>query len=118
VTWPAALAWTLAVEASVVVTLALARGWARGSRLGLVALAALGASLMTQPPAWLADRELAAALAPGARWLLLESVVTAVEAAAYVLVLRLSARRALAASVLSNAASFGVGLVLQSIGHR
>jgi len=114
VTWSSTLAWTLAVEVPIVVALAASRRWAPG-RLGLVALAAFGASLMTQPIAWLADRELSLRVAPAPRWIGLETAVTAVEAVVYVVALRLGAGRALAASVVSNAASFGVGLVLQSL---
>jgi hypothetical protein len=114
VTAPAALAWTVAVEVPIVVALAASRRWASG-RLGLAALAAVGASLLTHPLAWLADRELSTAVAPVPRWIGLETAVTAVEAAAYVFALRLPLRRALAASAVSNAASFGVGLLLGSL---
>jgi hypothetical protein len=114
VTWLSALLWTSAVEVPIVASLAALRRWAPG-RLGLVALAAVGANFLTQPLAWLADGALAASVPSPPRFALLEAAVTGVEAAVYVVALRLAPRRALAASLFSNAASFAAGLVLQAL---
>ena len=106
-----ALAWTLGVEVPIVVAIVAAARWAPG-RLGLIALLSVAASCTTHPLLWLADGALQSSLSTPPRWALLESAVVLVESAFYAWPGGLGARQGFLLSLVANAASFGVGLLL------
>lgn len=100
-----ALLLTLLCEVPLILCLAAPAPW---RRLGVIALVAISASLLTHPMAWW----LAGTLAP---WevkpglLLIETGVVVLEALWYALWLRLGGWRALAWSLAANGLSFWVG---------
>ncbi|GMV39680.1 MAG: hypothetical protein AMXMBFR64_13960 [Myxococcales bacterium] len=100
-----ALALSLVVEVPVV--LAVARRACSAVRLALIAVAA---TLVTHPFAWLANGWIPLPFAPRAA--LIEASVVVAEAVIYGRLVPLGAPRAALASVMANAASFAVGLVL------
>ncbi len=115
-----ALVLTAAIEVPLVWGLAVLRGWARGGRVSLL-LAGIGVNLVTHPLLWLTEPALLRQFAafPGAGvglWLVglvtLEAGIVLVEAIGYAAVVGLGFRRSLIASLLANATSLGIGLVL------
>jgi hypothetical protein len=119
VTQAEALALTLVVEVPVVLAcVAVMRCRARrdgatsdappGALLP-AALAAFGASLVTHPLAWAADRALDETVPLVLRWSSIEAAVVAAEAFVYAKPLGLGLRRGAIVSTVANAASFLVG---------
>lgn len=102
---------TLAIEVPIAVGLAAWRRLAPG-RLRRVALAGVAASSLTHPLLWLVDPLLWDTFDTPARWGLLEAAITLVEGAVYSLALGWRARTGLLVSLIANAVSFGVGVVI------
>lgn len=100
-----ALILTLVIELPIAVGLARALG---SRRDGLVAAAAVGASLLTHPILWMSADLLTTPL----RLVGAELIVAAVETVAYALAAGLGWRKGLVVSVVANGASFGLGLLL------
>ena len=106
-----ALALTLLIEVPLALGVLAGAGKARG-RWATVALVAAAASLVTHPllcMAPISTRDIPAL------WLA-EGLVTLVEAGIYALGLGVGPRVAVLTSVLANGASFGLGLLLLSLG--
>jgi hypothetical protein len=94
---------------------AAARGAGRGRRVAAVALTAAGATLLTHPFLWHGCLWCMTKLPYGLCVTLGESLVVLAEAAAYAGVARLPMRWALGVSLGANAASCGLGLLLQGV---
>ncbi|MEZ6006175.1 MAG: hypothetical protein R3F05_00195 [Planctomycetota bacterium] len=101
---------TLLIEVPVAVVLLAWAGKARG-RWGTVVLVATAASLVTHPLLCLAP---VSTRNPETLWLA-EGLITLVEAGIYKVSLGLPARLALLVSLVANAASLGIGLLLHSV---
>ncbi|TWT15624.1 hypothetical protein [Reyranella sp. CPCC 100927] len=108
-----ALLLSCAIEAPVAAILAWALRWGHAGR---AALAATLATLMTHGIAWRAILWLLEGLGYPLAVLLVETGVVAAEAIAYRLIVPLDLRRALAVSLIANAASTGAGLALYAFG--
>lgn len=102
---------TLAIEVPIAVGLAAWRRLAPG-RWRQVALASIAASSLTHPVLWLVDPLLWDTFDTPARWGVLETAITLVEGAVYSLALAWRARTGLFVSLVANAVSFGVGVVI------
>jgi len=109
-----ALALTLVIE-----TAAAALWWAsaRVSRppLGRLLLTAVCVSLLTHPLAWWANHALVGELARWTRVGVIEAGVVLAEALLYLVLVPLSRARAFTLSLLANATSFGLGLVILAL---
>lgn len=103
---------TLAIEVPVVVALAVALRWVPGRRVRL-ALAGIVASGVTHPILWGIWHRVLLDWDYGWKVLVLETGVVLVEAMVLAVLGGLGWWRGLAASVLANAISTAVGLVLQ-----
>lgn len=97
--WPAAFAFTCAVELPIVAMMAQ-------GRRRRAALDAIGANLLTHPLAWYSVRTLLLS------WLAVEVAVLLVEALAYRTVTRLTWGRALSASALANGITAALSFVV------
>jgi hypothetical protein len=116
VTQTRALLLTLALEVPLVLALVAWRRWAPPGRLWIVALAAVGATLLTHPLLWLLDPAILPAWPGGRRFLLPEVAIVLLEGAVYAWPLGLGWRRGLLLSALANALSYGAGLLIQAQG--
>lgn len=112
VTQPEALALTLALELPVVLGLGRLLSRPDAPSWGRLLLAGLAASMLTHPLAWLANEQLAGALAFPPRAALIEIAVAAVEAAVLGWAVPLRAGIAAVVAVAANGASFGLGLLI------
>jgi hypothetical protein len=102
-----ALLLTLLIEVPIVVGIARLRRWLPGG-LGLLALVAVGATLMTHPLLWMWQAQLG-----GMTGIVLAEVAIAlVEGVAYAWGAGLGWWRGLVVSLVANGASFGTGLLL------
>ena len=102
-----ALLLTLLIEVPIVVGIARLRRWLPGG-LGLLALVAVGATLMTHPLLWMGQQHLGGLTGI----VLAEVAIACAEGATYALAAGLGWRRGLAVSFLANGASFGAGLLI------
>jgi hypothetical protein len=107
-----AMALSLALEAPV----AAAAAWAWRLAPWRAALAAVGGTLATHWPLWRVFASAAAAVGYWPAVVLLEAAVTLVEAVGYRLLLRRRWRVAVVLSLLANAASTALGLVIYWLG--
>jgi len=107
-----ALGLSIVVETTCLLGLGRARGWmTRPAMLGWV-LAGVAVTLVTHPFAWDASITHTPELSPEGKALRIEGAVVLAEALLYAVSLRLTPLRAFAASLLANASSFAVGLLL------
>ena len=109
-----ALLLSLALEVPIVVALVAWRRWAPG-RLGVVALAAVGATLLTHPLLWMLDPSVLPPWPGGLRYALPEVAIALIEGAVYAWPAGLGPRRGMMLSVMANALSYGTGLLLQAL---
>jgi hypothetical protein len=111
-TQTAALTLSIAIEA--VLAFALIRGlrWGGGIR---AALAATVGTLITHPLVWYAVPQLEDPISYAGAVALVESGVVLAESIAYRLIVPLSWRRSLLASLIANAASTAAGLLYYAI---
>ncbi|HXP05586.1 MAG TPA: hypothetical protein VN808_15815 [Stellaceae bacterium] len=107
-TQTAALVFSIAIEAAVAFALIRALGW--GSGLNAALAASLG-TLVTHPFVWYAVPRLDDPIGYAGAVALVESGVVLVESVAYRLIVPLSWRRSLLASLVANAASTAAGLL-------
>ena len=103
-----ALVMSIAIEAVVAFALIRASRWGRG---GNAALAAALGTLVTHPIAWALVPRMEPPLGYAGAIALVESVVVLAESVAYRVIVPLAWRRALAASLVANAASTTAGLL-------
>ena len=105
-----ALLLTLAIEIPIAVGLVAGLRWAPGET-ARVAAVALGATLITHPLLWMAaDR-----LDSWPRLFMAEGLIALGEGLAYAFAGGLALRRGLLVSVVANAASFGMGLLIHAV---
>ena len=72
-------------------------------------------ALLTHPVAWWANHALVGELAKWTRVGVIEATVVLLEGALYVFLVPLSRTRALGLSLVTNATSFGVGLIIFAV---
>ena len=107
-----ALALSIALEAGIAFAVIRAAGW--GSGINAALAASLG-TLITHPFAWFAVPRLAGPIGYPAAVALVETGVVLAESVAYRLIVPLAWPRALAASLIANAASTTVGLAYYAL---
>lgn len=107
-----ALLLSIGIETTCLVGLGRARGWMSETQVLPWVLAGIAATLVTHPFAWEFSITHTPTLTPEAKALRIESAVVLAEAVIYGATLRLRPSRALALSLLANACSYGVGLLL------
>jgi hypothetical protein len=103
-----ALILSIAIEAVIAFAMVSGLRWGSGAR---AALAATVGTLVTHPFVWHTVPWLEGRFDYGAAVALVESAVVLAESIAYRLIVPLSWRRALVASLIANAASTGAGLL-------
>jgi hypothetical protein len=108
----AALVLSIAIEAAVAFALIRALGW--GSGLNAALAAAVG-TLITHPFVWYAVPRLDGHIGYAGAVALIESGVVLAESVAYRLIVPLSWRRSLLASLVANAASTAAGLLYYAL---
>jgi hypothetical protein len=108
----AALVFSIAIEAVIGFTLIRMLGW--GSGLNAAFAAAIG-TLITHPIAWVLIPRLVTALGYAGAVALVEAGVVLAESIAYRLIVKLSWRRSLIASLVANTASTAAGLLYYAL---
>jgi len=83
--------------------------------LGRLLLATLTVSLLTHPFAWWANHAFVGEVSRWTRVGLIEAAVVLAEGALFVFLIPLGARRAFPLALLTNATSFGVGLIILAL---
>ena len=107
-----ALLLSIGVETTCLVGLGRMRGWMPAREAWAWLLAGVAATLVTHPFAWEFSITHTPTLTPEGKALRIEGAVVLVEALIYGLTLRLRPLRALAVSLVANAGSYGLGLLL------
>lgn len=107
-----ALLISIGTELVVASALIVVLRWGSAAR---TALAAAIGTIMTHWLAWWAMIQLMDVLGYVAAFVLVETAVTLVEGIAYALLVPLRVNRALAVSLIANAASAGLGLVIEAL---
>jgi len=107
-----ALLISIAIETTCLIGLAHTLGWMHRRERWAWMLAGCAATLVTHPFAWEFSVTHTPHLTPEGKALRIEGCVVVVEAVLYFVLLRISAARAAAASLLANAVSFSIGLLL------
>jgi hypothetical protein len=107
-----ALVTSIAIEAVVAFALIRALRWGRG---GNAALAAALGTVVTHPIVWVLVPRLETPLGYAGSVALIESGVVLAESVAYRMIVPLAWRRALAASLVANAASTAAGLLYYTL---
>jgi hypothetical protein len=107
-----ALLLSILIEAAVAAALVAALRWGNGFR---AATAAIIGTLATHWLAWWAAPPLEALFGYAAAAAAAETMVVLAESVVYLFVASLPYRRALATSLVANAASFGLGLALYAL---
>jgi hypothetical protein len=108
----AALALSIAIEAVVAFALIRVLGW--GSSLNAALAATLG-TLITHPIVWFLIPSLEAPIGYAGAVALVEAGVVLAESVAYRLIVPLSWRRSLVASLIANAASTAAGILYSAL---
>ena len=107
-----ALAVSIGVETACLLGLGHVCGWLRKRELWAWVLAGAAATLVTHPFAWEFSITHTPTLTPEGKAVRIEAAVVVAEALLYAIVLRLPAARAFALSLVANATSFAIGLLL------
>ena len=113
-----ALLLSLAIEVPAAVALARLARWLAPGQWRRLALTGVAATLLSHPFAWFGNRALAALLPFAPRAAVIESCVVLFEALLYWRLTPLALRRGLLVSLVANALSFGIGLLVYALLQR